>query len=314
MAPPTKRSYASIALEVIRNFFNGNPAGLLTTGYACYIRRSDYSELQRLLEDDPELQDFAFRKLRLIYRPSSRKLSYDLISSVHETICLQLNKSMHNQLSAIERKWKLPDINGKPHLNLAKLIVPHSITPIIQGEHPRKKKSPDANLLFYAWDPPQSCFALEVASSQRYEHVKSTVMNSMEETGGRPGLVLVITTNYNRPKAKTTDNTTIFSLFQTYDKTQTDGSVSRMIGYKKRKQVICESSGKPSDGVISFTVKEMLGPANKNIYQPKLDSNNPIVATNTAKLLDEKITFTYADIANWRKKGEKLSRRNKDSL
>ncbi|KAK0638393.1 hypothetical protein DIS24_g9873 [Lasiodiplodia hormozganensis] len=295
---------ASFLLERIRNFYAGNSEGLPEAGIVRPISQKVYNELNDLLEEDEQLEKWASRQMKIVHIAERQKLSYDTPNAIHKTIIEGVSRMICDQLEDINEKWQMSDVSGKHQSTLAEEIESRGSTRI-PLRNSKGYVTPDRNWIFTGDNRDRSCFVLEVANSEQYYHVKHKAFTMISKGSGHPGMVLIIWVKSNEPDAKEVDKTAGFTIISLRKFKQTDDSIKLLVDQIESKKIIRDAKGKVQEGSIYFTINDMLGVKNEEFYEQRKNSNDPVVATYTAGILDAKIELSYAAIAGKIKAGER---------
>ncbi|KAF9641224.1 hypothetical protein BFW01_g583 [Lasiodiplodia theobromae] len=303
-----ERRLPSFLLDKIRIFYAGTDQGLLpTTGVVRHVRRKDFEELKRLLREDPDLESYAFLKLKLAHDAKRSKLFYAMAGPVYGTFKAQITNSISLQLSRIAEKYPLPMKNGKVQENLAEQIESFGSADIYKGVS-GEKKEPDGQWVFSGGKFMEPCCVVEVAYSQPYQVAMDDAVDLLIATDGRPGMAIIIWSQYNNPGARRTGKLSTFTLLTVGEDKQEDGTLCGRVFDPYSKRVIRDEAGNASDEVFSFTIEDMLGIANKPVYDALRNSEDPEVAQATASILAERIVLPSATITSWFQLGERIEK------
>lgn len=295
---------ASFLLERIRNFYAGNSEGLPRAGIVRHISQKVYNKLNDLLEEDEQLEQWASRGMKIVHIAERQKLSYDTPNAIHQTIIAGVSRMIDNQLDDINEKWQMSDVSGKHQSTLAEEIESRGSMRITLRNY-KGYITPDRNWIFTGDNRDRSYFVIEVANSEQYYHVKHKTFTMISKGGGYPGMVLIIWVKSNEPDAEEVDKTAGFTIISLRKFKQKDDSIKLLVDQVESKKIIRDAKGKVQEGSICFTIKDMLGVKNEEGYEQRKNSNDLVVATYTAGIVDAKIELSYAAIADRIKAGER---------
>lgn len=311
-----KRRLAPFLLDKIRDFYEDDDQGLLpTTGVIRHIRWKDYEELERLLGEDPGLERYAFRTLKLAYSPNSSKLLYTMTGEVHASVRIGVAGSINRQLHDIRAKYSLPLQDGHAQETLVDQILSCGSMDIPNGGSTGKKE-PDGHWVFTGNELRASCCFLEVTHARPYADIRQLALDLLKSTLGCPGMAIIIWFQHNHagkkdinsnPEARSVDKTATFTLFKVGQRME-NGSLRTGILDPYSERIIRDRGGSASGEVFSFTIEDMLGLANKRVYEALRNSTDPVVARTTTNILAKKIELSSADITAMFETGEELEK------
>ncbi|KAK0638386.1 hypothetical protein DIS24_g9874 [Lasiodiplodia hormozganensis] len=213
----------------------------------------------------------------------------------HEMVKEEVAGKINSRLGEIRQKYSLPLKNGQSQKTLAHQIVSAGSMGIKKGLS-EGKKEPDGGWVFSGGELRASCCVLEVAHSQTYEDILDRALDLLEGTRGQPGMAIIIWFQYNNPGATKILKKSMFTLFTVGEKRMEDGSMATGVLAPYEEEVIRDEDGNVHQNVFSFTIKDMLGLANRSVYDALCNSSDRRVAEVTESILAEKIELSSAEI------------------
>lgn len=296
--PPTTassgHSQAHRIFDKIYSYWNGLPPVNIPVAATFRVRRSEHHQLLQLLSKDEELQEFAFRRLKLYYNRRKRKLSYEMPTAIHEEMIGELQTEIGDQLAAIKMKSDAAKTVLGPvrYVNSSAVELPGGVS------DDKQMQNPDGVWNFrVSLDECFPCFIFEVCFSQRMEAAVDKIRKVIFETDGHPGMALVVKLDYASPKQLLNptpkhSRAASYTAFEWILDPNPQGVIENAPSRTIPRQQFRNEKGEVVPGKLSFSVRSFLG---KEIWERFLNHQDPAIAS----VLDEVITIEHSVMAKW---------------
>lgn len=263
------------------------------------VRGSEYQKLLRLLAQDQDVERFAFRQLKLFYNNQSCRLSYEMVTSIHDGI-------QENVKGVISEQFGVLKARSAEAKRVLDIVRNRGSTTIPLSENKDTKVSPDALYMLRKGTTETPCFFLEVSFSQSLKAAKNKVRKIIRDTKGSPGLGLIIKVPYATPKQLADPRPDLpraatYHLFKWTTEKGADGVVENKVVRVHRARQFRDENGKLVPGKLSITLRDFVGEA----QLPKFPFlKDPEVAS----ALDEVIEIDHSELERWLEELESSAR------